>query len=84
MRALLAHNEVTASPGQPFSLGLEVSNTEEVIDSVSVSVSGLPGAVVKTVSGRTGPFPWRQRDDGRHRRAPGRLPGRPSRGESRG
>ena len=57
MRALLAHNEVTASPGQPFSLGLEVSNTEEVIDSVSVSVSGLPGAVVKTVPGELALFP---------------------------
>ena len=57
MRALLASNEITASPGQPFSLGLEVSNTEEVIDSVSVSVSGLPGASVKTVPGELPLFP---------------------------
>jgi hypothetical protein len=57
MRALLASSEVTASPGQPFSLGVEVSNTEEVIDSVSVSVSGLPGAVVKTVPGELPLFP---------------------------
>ena len=57
MRALLANSEVTASPGQPFSLGLEVSNTEEVIDSVSVSVSGLPGATVKTVPGELALFP---------------------------
>ncbi len=48
---------MTASPGQPFSLGLEVSNTEEVIDSVSVSVSGLPGAVVKTAPGELALFP---------------------------
>ena len=57
MRALLANSEVTASPGQPFSLGLEVSNTEEVIDAVSVSVSGLPGATVTTVPGELALFP---------------------------
>ena len=57
MRALLDHSEVIASPGQPFSLGVEVSNTEEVIDSVSVSVSGLPGAVVKTAPGELALFP---------------------------
>jgi Carboxypeptidase regulatory-like domain len=57
VRALLESSEVTASPGQPFLLGLEVSNTEEVIDSVSVSVSGLPGAVVKTAPGELALFP---------------------------
>jgi Carboxypeptidase regulatory-like domain len=57
VRALLENSEVIASPGQPFSLGLQVSNTDEVIDSVSVSVSGLPGAVVKTVPGELALFP---------------------------
>ena len=33
MRALLSHREIAASPGQSFSVELEVSNTSDVIDS---------------------------------------------------
>ncbi|HET9061265.1 MAG TPA: carboxypeptidase regulatory-like domain-containing protein [Acidimicrobiales bacterium] len=44
MRALLASREITAFPGQPFSLSLQVSNTSDVIDSVYVSLDGAPGA----------------------------------------
>ncbi|HXW80920.1 MAG TPA: carboxypeptidase regulatory-like domain-containing protein, partial [Acidimicrobiales bacterium] len=48
MRAQLSPREITASPGQSFSFELELSNTSDVIDSISVSISGLTGASVKT------------------------------------
>ncbi len=57
MRALLSHREVAASPGQSFSVELEVSNTSDVIDSVSVSVSGLSGASVRTSPEELSLFP---------------------------
>jgi hypothetical protein len=44
VRASVTKNELTALPGKQFWLELEVANTSEVIDSVLVSLRGLPGA----------------------------------------
>ena len=57
MRALLGTPEITAFPGQPFFLNLDVSNTADVIDSVLVSVDGLDGATVTTVPSELALFP---------------------------
>ena len=57
MRASLAQTELAASPGQPFVVGVEVANTKEVIDAVSVEVSGVPGARVKTTPSELALFP---------------------------
>jgi hypothetical protein len=57
VRALLATPEITAFPGQPFFLNLDVSNTADVIDSVLVSVDGLDGATVTTVPSELALFP---------------------------
>ncbi len=46
MRALLESQEISAQPGVPFSLSVQVSNTADVIDSVYASIDGLEGASV--------------------------------------
>ncbi len=48
MRATLSQREVAASPGQSFAIEVEVSNTGDVIDSISVAVTGLTGASATT------------------------------------
>ncbi|HTW07192.1 MAG TPA: carboxypeptidase regulatory-like domain-containing protein, partial [Acidimicrobiales bacterium] len=57
MRALLANPEVSALPGQPFSLSIDISNTTELIDAVAVSVDGLPGSTVSTSPSELELFP---------------------------
>lgn len=57
MRASLAQSELTASPGEEFVVGVEVANTKQVIDAVSVALAGLPGATVKATPEQLALFP---------------------------
>ena len=46
MRADTQQAILQADPGQTLDITVEVVNTSELIDGVSASLSGLPGAVV--------------------------------------
>ncbi len=57
MRADLDQSELTASPAQPFVLCVGLANTSPVIDAISATVAGLPGATVSSTPASLSLFP---------------------------
>jgi len=57
LRASLVPDRASVAPGQAFVTRVEVANTSAVIDSVSVAVNGLPGAVVAPTPASLALFP---------------------------
>ena len=57
MRANLDQSELTASPAQPFVLCVGLANPSPVIDAISATVAGLPGATVSSTPASLSLFP---------------------------